>query len=256
MDWYAPRTSPCSVAAVRLETRDDSVGVVIPIPSAITAMAARRRGGVVPSRRRRKPAIRKTQPAITRRASPTRGARRRTRPPWTTTEQTPTKTKNQATVDGPAPSRSERNWANVDSKFANAVVVTKERSMSAPISGRRKAARSGPAEKSGPEGATFPAGRVSGSLKKAQTHATSERPAANSPGAASPRCTAKPPIAGPKMKPSPNAIPTIAIPRARSVGAVESAMTACAVPMFPPVAPGRRRATKSIGSERAKAKRT
>src|SRR5512141_3462308 len=188
MDWYAPRTSPCSLAAVRLETSDESVGVVIPMPSAITAIAPRRRGAVVPRRRRRNPAIRRTQPAITRRASPKRGVRRRTRPPWTIAEQMPTKTKNQATVDGTAWRRSERNCANVDSKFANAVVVTKERSIRAPISGRRNALRREDVEKSERDAEAFPAGRVSGSLKKAQRHATRDRPAAKSPGAASPRC--------------------------------------------------------------------
>ncbi len=127
--------------------------------------------------------------------------------------------------------------------------------MSAPISGRRNAFRSGPVEKSGTEGATAASGRVSGRRKKAHAHATRERPAANRPGAASPRCTAKPPIAGPKMNPSAKAMPIIPIPRALSAGAVESAMTACAVPMLPPVAPSRIRDAKRTASECANANR-
>ena len=126
--------------------------------------------------------------------------------------------------------------------------------MRAPISGRRKARASPEKEKKEKREVFPPPGRVSGSLKKAQTSAVNESEAAARPGALSERPTVKPAIAGPKMNPRPKAIPTRPMPRARSWGLVVSAMTACAVPMFPPVAPSRRRDAKSTGKERANAK--
>ena len=63
-------------------------------------------------------------------------------------------------------------------------------------------------------------------------------------------------MAGPKMKPSPNAAPTRPMPFARFSGVVMSAMYACAVGMLPPAMPPRIRAAKISASESASASAT
>ena len=59
-------------------------------------------------------------------------------------------------------------------------------------------------------------------------------------------CPKKPPIAGPMMKPSPKAMPTIAIPEVRFSFGVTSATTAVATDKLPPITPPTIRAIMSI----------
>jgi hypothetical protein len=68
------------------------------------------------------------------------------------------------------------------------------------------------------------AGRDSGSSTSAAQKLASDNAEANHAGAAYPQWLRNPPIAGPKMKPSPNAAPTSPMPFARVSGVVTSAM--------------------------------
>jgi hypothetical protein len=83
----------------------------------------------------------------------------------------------------------------------------------------------------------------------------SESAAAKSGGAACPHRLRKPPIAGPKMKPRPNAAPSTPIPRARFSRVVVSAMNAWAVETVAPATPAKILDAKSSASESASPKR-
>src|SRR5688572_26558869 len=72
-------------------------------------------------------------------------------------------------------------------------------------------------------------------------------------GADGPRWVRTPPIAGPKINPSPNAAPTIPMPRARFSAVVISATYACAVGIFAPAIPPTIRAAKISANELARA---
>ena len=93
-------------------------------------------------------------------------------------------------------------------------------------------------------------GRDSGSRNQAATKLPKQSADDTHIGADGPRCVSTPPIAGPKIKPSPNAAPTIPMPRARFSAVVISAMYACAVGIFAPAIPPTIRAAK-ISAKRA-----
>ena len=65
--------------------------------------------------------------------------------------------------------------------------------------------------------------------------------------------TEKPPTAGPKMKPSPMAAPSMPMPAARRLSSVTSAMYACAAVMLAPQTPANARATTSHQNDGASA---
>ncbi len=83
-----------------------------------------------------------------------------------------------------------------------------------------------------------------------------EATAAAMPGIHGAMVTSRAPIAGPRMKPSPNAAPIRPMPFARSSGPVMSAITAWAVEMLPPEMPSMMREAKSIPNDPAMPKRT
>ena len=66
--------------------------------------------------------------------------------------------------------------------------------------------------------------RDSGSRNHAATKLAKQSADANHIGVSGPNRLSTPPIAGPKMKPSPNAAPTMPMPFARFSGVVTSAM--------------------------------
>ena len=99
-------------------------------------------------------------------------------------------------------------------------------------------------------------GSVSGKNIATKPAVTNDNPAAAHTGVINPNSASIELIAGPSVNPSPNAAPTIPYAFARSFGGVMSARYACAVEIFPPVAPAKIRLRYNTGNDPASANTT
>ncbi len=116
-----------------------------------------------------------------------------------------------------------------------------------PTAGMRRASRTPRRLRMPRRPAVTPGRSVSGMIVSAMTRAMSEKPEAMYPGAARTSWTKRrqpAAMAGPNVKPMPNAMPISAMPWARSFSEVRSAITAWAIDTVAPAIPAPTRATK------------